>query len=314
MTDISVMQAAADWLVRLSDAPEDEALVAAWLQWCEESPDHLSAFKRAQTIWQAALPGLPLSDPGAEARPASQRRWWAAAAAVLLSAVCALWIASRHNVDPGQQSYSTPIAGRGLSVLPDGSRVELGAGSRITTRYTAATRGVTVDAGEAFFSVKKDPQRPFVVTVGDLQVVAVGTAFNVRRGGDQVVVAVEEGRVRVAEISGAGPDLAAVAAGEQAVYGEKAHRLAKLRIKPADAASWRDGILRYEHEPLSAVAADLNRYSTRKILIEDPSVAQLPFTGTVLVSHIDDALHAFTDVFPLTLVEQTDSVELRRLP
>ena len=243
-----------------------------------------------------------------------QRRWWAAAAAVLLAVACVFSLIGRHGVDPDQQSYSTPIAGRGSSVLPDGSRVELGAGSRITTRYTAAIRGVTVDAGEAFFWVTKDPKRPFVVRVGDLQVIAVGTAFNVRRGGDQVVVAVEEGKVRVAEALGARVDLAAVGAGEQAIYGEKVHRLAKLRIKPADASSWRQGILRYEQEPLSAVAADLNRYSTRKIVIKDPAVARWPFTGTVFAGHIDDALHAFTEVFPLILIEQPESVELRRRP
>ena len=53
MTDLSVMEAAADWLVRLNDAPEDEALVTAWLQWCEASPENLAAFNRAQTIWRA---------------------------------------------------------------------------------------------------------------------------------------------------------------------------------------------------------------------------------------------------------------------
>jgi transmembrane sensor len=197
-------------------------------------------------------------------------------------------------------------------VLPDGSKVELGAGSRITTQYSNRTRGVTVDSGEAFFSVKKDARRPFIVTVGDLRVIAVGTAFNVRRADDQVVVAVEEGKVRVADSSGAGSDLAAVGAGEQAVYRKTARHLAIVHIKPADAALWRDGILKYEHEPLSAVAADLNRYSTRKIVISDPAIAELPFTGTVFSTRIDEALHAFIDVFPLTIIEHPDSIEIHR--
>jgi transmembrane sensor len=308
MNDLARLQAAADWLVRLNDAPADEALITAWLQWCEEEPDNLPAFKRTQAVWEAAA---RVNEP----RPALRstlKPWFAIAATILLGAGTLAWVLVRHTFDSGQQSYSTPIAGRGLSVLPDGSKVDLGAGSRITTQYSATIRGVTVDSGEAFFSVKKDAGRPFVVTAGELRVIAVGTAFNVRRAGDQVVVAVEEGRVRVTDATGSGPDLAAVGAGEQAVYRERIRRLALGHIKPNDAASWRDGILRYEHEPLSAVAADLNRYSTRKILISDPSIAALPFTGTVFSTRIDDALRAFSDVFPVTIVEHADSIELNR--
>jgi transmembrane sensor len=311
MNDLTRMEAAADWLVRLNDAPGDETIVNAWLQWCEEDPENLPAFKRTQAVWQAAA----LSRDGRVMRGAVRtglKPWYAVAASFVLGVSGWLWFSTRHVSDPGQQSYSTPIAGRGLTVLADGSRVELGAGSRITTQYSNGIRGVTVDAGEAFFSVMKDAHRPFVVTAGTLRVVAVGTAFDVRRGGDQVVVAVQEGRVRVSNSSGSGPDLAAVGVGEQAVYMEKARHLAVAHIKAADAALWRDGILKYEHEPLSAVAADLNRYSTRKIIITDPTIAQLPFTGTVFSTRIDDALQAFTDVFPLTLVQHSDSIEIHR--
>ena len=307
MNDLTRMEAAADWLVRLNDAPGDETLVAAWLQWCEEHPENLPAFKRTQAVWEAAASS---AEPRAKWRPIL-KPWLAVATSLILGLSTILWFAVSHSDDQGRQSYSTPIAGRGLSVLPDGSKVELGAGSRITTQYSSAARAVTVDSGEAFFSVQKDAHRPFVVTVGNLHVIAVGTAFNVRRGDDQVVVAVEEGKVRVSESSGSAPDLAAVGAGEQAVYRERARHLVVAHIKPKDAAPWRDGILKYEHEPLRAVVSDLNRYSTRKIVITDAVLADLPFTGTVFNNRIDDALRAFTDVFPLTIVEHANTVEVQ---
>jgi transmembrane sensor len=308
MSDLTRMEAAADWLVRLNDAPGDEETIASWLQWCEEAPENLQAFKRTQAVWQAAI---PMEVPHDSLR-STFKPWFAAAASIILGVSVTVWYIARHGSDPGPQSFSTPIAGRGLSLLPDGSKVELGAGSRITTQYSDAMRGVTVDSGEAFFSVKKDAHRPFVVTAGNLRVIAVGTAFNVRRGDDRVVVAVQEGKVRVSDSSGSTPDLAAVGAGEQAVYLAKARRLAIAYIKPMDAASWREGILKYEREPLSAVAADLNRYSTRKIVISDPTIGQLPFTGTVFSTRIDDALHAFIDVFPVTIIEHADTIELQR--
>src|ERR1700722_12075628 len=222
MSDLTQMEAAADWLVRLNDAPGDEETIAAWLQWCDEAPENLQAFKRTQAVWHAAL---PMEVPSVSSR-STLKPWFSAAASIILAVSVAVWFVARHGSDSGRQSFSTPIAGRGLSVLPDGSKVELGAGSRITTEYSEATRGVTVDSGEAFFSVKKDAQRPFVVSAGDLRVIAVGTAFNVRRGDDRVVVAVEEGKVRVADSMGAQSSLAAVSAGEQAVYLANVHRVA----------------------------------------------------------------------------------------
>jgi transmembrane sensor len=309
MNDLARMEAAADWLIRLNDAPGDETTINQWLQWCEEDADNLAAFKRTQVVWQAAVPP---ETRGAASRSVS-RSWMALAASVVVGLSCGVWLLSRGDSHATLQSYSTPIAGRALGVLPDGSQVELGAGSRISTHYSDALREVTVDSGEAFFSVQKDARRPFVVTAGNLRVMAVGTAFNVRRGDGRVVIAVEEGKVQLSEGTGAtAAEFAAIGAGEQAVYVAQARRVAIAHIQPTDAASWRIGILKYEHEPLSAVAADLNRYSTVKIVIADPSIAQLPFTGTVFSTRIDDALLAFTQVFPVVLVKKSDSVELQR--
>jgi transmembrane sensor len=308
MNDLARMEAAADWLIRLNDAPSDEATVNQWLQWCEEDRENLAAFKRTQAVWQAAVP------PGTErGRSRSlSHLWMALAASVVLGLGLGAWLFARSDPHAGLQSYSTPVAGWALRVLPDGSQVELGAGSRISTHYSNSVRAVTVDSGEAFFSVQKDARRPFVVTAGNLRVVAVGTAFNVRRGDGRVVVAVQEGKVRLTEGTDAAEELAAVKAGEQAVYVAQARRLAIAHIEATDAASWRNGILKYEREPLSAVAADLNRYSPRKIVITDPAIAQLPFTGTVFSTSIDDALQALTDVFPIVLVKKPDSIELRK--
>ena len=45
--------------------------------------------------------------------------------------------------------------------------------------------------------------------------------------------------------------------------------------------------------------ASVNRYSVRPIVLEDPALAQLTFTGTVFVDAIDASLDAMQQVFPL---------------
>jgi transmembrane sensor len=345
--DIVRMEAAADWLVRLDDTPDDAALVAAWLQWCEDDARNLSEFKSAQAVWHAARAidvrkrsqnldsvDADLAEPAfgvtkvSAITPTSQpagsvsvrkRSWFSSigarvtgmAATVLLivGIGSAMYLLRSHETS---QSYATAVGGTATSDLPDGSRVELGGGSRIATRYTQKLRTVTVEAGEAYFSVAKDPMRPFLVIAGAMRVTAVGTAFNVRRDSARVVVGVSEGRVKLD--SGVSPatadDSLRLLAGEQAVYNNASGDVTIAKIRTADVASWRQGMLKYVHEPLGSVVEDLSRYYPKRIVINDATLGQLPFTGTVFSANVVGALRAFEEVFPLQIKERDDSVEL----
>jgi transmembrane sensor len=322
--DLDRMAAAADWLVRLHDAPGDEALAVAWLQWCEEDPRNLQEFHSAQLVWHAAnpaAPDVPLAEPAAipprvVERQVSRRTWFSLAATVLIAIGVGSFAFLRTGHNELLQSYATPIAGTGSSVLPDGSRVELGADSRITTRYTASQRFISVDGGEAYFLVAKDPGRPFLVDAGGMQVTAVGTAFNVRRNSDRVVIAVSEGRVQLDSQETAG-DLMTLKsartpllAGQQAVYNSGSRTITIAQINAMEVASWRNGVLKYMHEPLGSVAEDLSRYHNKRIIISDARLSAMPFTGTVFSSRIGDALKALESVFPLQVQERGDAIEL----
>lgn len=238
----------------------------------------------------------------------------AASVLMIVGIGASVFLLRTHEVS---QSYATAVGGTGSSVLPDGSKVELGAGTRITTRYTAKLRSVSVEAGEAYFSVVKDPLRPFLVTAGSMRVTAVGTAFNVRRDSVRVIVAVSEGRVKLdstpAGQSGSDESMRLLA-GEQAVYSSASGDVTIAKIRTADVASWRHGMLKYVHEPLGSVVADLSRYYPKRIIINDAALGEMPFTGTVFSANVVDALRAFEDVFPLQVRESVDSIELMPRP
>src|SRR4029077_19161785 len=92
---------------------------------------------------------------------------------------------------------STDIGERSLLVLADGSKVTLNTASAVHADYTGPERRVTLVRGEAFFDVAKDHTRPFVVSAGSRNVIAVGTAFDVRLQDRRVRVTLVEGKVRV---------------------------------------------------------------------------------------------------------------------
>ena len=81
--------------------------------------------------------------------------------------------------------------------LDDGSIVELNRGAQATVEFTEKNRLVSLDSGEAHFTIAKDSSRPFIVTARGVAVQAVGTIFNVKINEDSVNVLVTEGRVLV---------------------------------------------------------------------------------------------------------------------
>lgn len=100
------------------------------------------------------------------------------------------------GTDTLMHEITIPRKGSYQLVLPDGSKVWLNAESSI--RYPGAFAGnkrkVTV-SGETFFEVAKDASRPFIVSIGDVNVEALGTAFNVNGFDNRITLT--EGSVKV---------------------------------------------------------------------------------------------------------------------
>ena len=117
--------------------------------------------------------------------------------AALMGAVLFMVIGTTTMWDTGPSLYKTEIGEIREYVLADGTQVTMAAKSVMSVTMTDAVRQVVLTDGDAFFSVTKDPARPFVVLAGQIRVKVVGTRFNVHHGPNEVRVSVEEGRVNV---------------------------------------------------------------------------------------------------------------------
>jgi len=94
---------------------------------------------------------------------------------------------------------SNPPGVKSLITLPDGTSVNLNAGSSITfyDEYGRTDREVYLE-GEAFFNVKHNPDKPFEVVSGEVTTLALGTSFNVNAyRKENIQVSLEEGKVGV---------------------------------------------------------------------------------------------------------------------
>ncbi|WP_199099040.1 FecR domain-containing protein [Dyella sp. ASV21] len=310
------LRIAADWWMRLSDPAADERTTAQWLAWTDEDSSHLLAFERvtelATRLGQLGeVTRTRLLAEFAPTAPAA-RHWrpWAAAAAVMAMLLSGYfgWAALRQQTTT--QVYASGVASRRDLTLDDGSRVSLGGATRVTTRFSHDQRQVELAEGEAYFEVAHNEQRPFVVHAGKITIEDVGTAFDVRRTGDRVTIAMAEGKVRIFDgVSGTQDGFEAVA-GDKVSYDPQHPAFRVTNTNPSQIAAWRDARLEFDNEPLSVVVANINRYSEHPVRIVDADLAPLTFTGTVRTDAINDWLYALPEVLPLQVREEGGQVLL----
>jgi transmembrane sensor len=314
------LEEASQWLLRMHDPKRTDAEMTEWLRWLDADPQNLAEFERLQGDWidlnalkgeefpLAARDKTGLPEPGKQyfvhryfrGRFMAGRRSWGIAAAV-----AAITVATAVFYQPSiLPSTPTPpqaaVTIYRAATLPDGSKMILGMQSRVNMDFNGAKRQLDLSSGAAYFDVEHDESRPFVVQAGDISVTAVGTAFDVRRERNSVTVTVEEGTVEVSSLANSPrPTTWRAEAGYQLTYSTLDHTASLASVNPGAELDWRNGQLAYVREPLGAVVENLNRYSTRKIVIEDAVIATLPFTGTAFASSLDDWIAGIEQAYPI---------------
>jgi ferric-dicitrate binding protein FerR (iron transport regulator) len=104
----------------------------------------------------------------------------AASILLLISVGCFAWILSRNDATNTMYVATSGIQNMQSILLPDGSQVQLGPGSKLVypLEFDGKMREVQLE-GQAFFDVVKDKSKPFVVKTKDMDVTALGTSFEV---------------------------------------------------------------------------------------------------------------------------------------
>jgi transmembrane sensor len=291
---------AVEWFTRLREEDVSEAELAAWFEWCADA-ENLKEFQKVGDLWRglSQLEGAPADKLASEiaqtARGSRRRVPHLAVAASLSAAVIGVAALFGWRLIDGRADY-TAQATIQSNDLPDGSQVTLAPRSALTTAFSGQLRAISMAQGEAFFKVHPDKSKPFVVKAEGVSVTAVGTAFDVNADSRQVVVTVQEGTVDVAGAAGASWR---VSAGSQIVYDSRSNTAITRPVDTDQLVAWHTGRLEYVDKPLGQVVADITRYSGHSVVIGDSRLAQVPYTGAVLSTAIDDWLAALQTTFPI---------------
>ncbi|RRJ96955.1 DUF4974 domain-containing protein [Opitutaceae bacterium TAV4] len=220
-----------------------------------------------------------------------RRRWRPAVLAVcLVIAAAILFIglkpAMRVIVTDTSTAWvqRTTDSGERLAVtLRDGTRITLNANGTLSYPevFSPYARLVRL-TGEAYFDVAHDGARPFVVEAGTLRITVLGTRFNVRAfpDGTAACVAIVQGRVQV---TGAGREgetaPVVITPGQQYSFSTETGAGKVFPVSAESVASWMQGDIVWEREPVFSAMHDLEKRFGIPIEITDPRLAHETVTA-----------------------------------
>lgn len=311
-------QDAAAWVARLGSDQRTRADDEAFEAWLASDPTHASAYAEHAELWD----GLRTLSGDAEARaallggevralppprPLVSRR--AAMAGFGTAAAASLAVFATPAVDQLRGVYRTRKGQQRQVILADGSRLMLDTDTRIDVSFSDADRRIVLEKGRAHFKVAKDAARPFRVFVGAAEVRAIGTAFDVRKDRGAAKVTLEEGIVAVyrtdaAKVDGVRAPSAVLKPGEQArLIPAEPVKVAAVDLGREQA--WRFGRMILDNAPLGAAVDDLNRYGGRRVVLADPSLAEMKVSGVFHTRDPEAFVEAITAAFPVRLAEES---------
>lgn len=317
---------ATQWWNRLSIQREAEVSKLdreSFTQWLRESPLHVAELLRIAQVhdalerfklWSeieadaAAAPDnvVPLRDESSEpshdieaagAQPRSRVKIWVMAASACFVAILGAWLA----IGARGEVIETQLTERRQVMLDDGTVVQLEPETKLRVKFEDHLRRVTLDRGRALFRVSKNPQRPFLVSVDNTSVRAVGTAFGVENGKRGVIVTVAEGKVAVGRgqasdvlpetapqaMSGASSRMGSPAtqteifltAGQQVTVPSSGVVDPVRAVDTTRALAWAEGQLVFENDTLADVVGEFNRYNRTQLHIDDSELATRRVSG-----------------------------------
>lgn len=340
---------AAGWVLRcdrgLTPGEQDE--FSSWLAADARHGAELARHRRHWTRldrlarWAPEHSERPNPDLLAPAASSRFRRWGvisALAASLVVAAILGSRAVRQQAPPPALQPKVRVAAATNSSALrrlEDGTIVQLNRDVTVTVAFTAAARRVHLERGEAHFTVKKDPARPFVVTAAGIEIRALGTSFNVRVAPAVVEVLVTEGTVQVGSgemprgLAAAERDAAeanppatllipALDARQRAVISLAAKaevpRIATLTDGEIERVlAWQDRLLDFTAAPLAEVVAEFNRRNVVQLVVLDRELADMRISAAFRSDNIEGFVRLLEAGFGARAERRGDSeIVLRR--
>ncbi|GAA4320824.1 FecR domain-containing protein [Mucilaginibacter gynuensis] len=293
---------------------KERQLVDEWYQSYEGDKNALSAEKEARLkkeIYRHVKGQI--DTPSAKIRWLNITRYAAAAVTILLISVGLLFRkkAAEHS---NKEAYTIIKTGTGQVrklQLPDGSTVWLNAMSsiRVSEDFENKTfRNIYLDEGEAFFEVKKNPARPFLVITRNITTRVLGTSFNVKAYNklNNATVTVRTGRVQVNDKQ---RQLAVLLPDQKIIYSIKDHTSIMVTGDGGKSKAWTDGQTILNQASFKELALAFKSLYGVQLTSKNKLTTSYKYNVTISSSHtVDQAMKIICSVHQNTFRRKNNEV------
>lgn len=313
-----------DLLVKylLGEALQAEAFaVEAWLQASDENMGYYNQLKK---VWEQSLelaPQIQIDENQAwqrfqqrlAAKPVDEksivvnlaariRKHWMAAAAVFILLTTGIVLL----LNPGETTVTATIekttgSETAIDTLQDGSIITLNKNSALSypQKFKGPNRTVSLK-GEAFFEVKPDKTKPFIIHANDVMITVVGTSFNVKNYDSSTEVIVETGIVRVSYLQ----QSVELTKGEKVIIESTQSTLERKPVSNSLYNYYRTGSINCDATPLGELVSTLNHAYDVSIILAKPSLENLQITAVFEKESIDNILEIVAATLDLSVSKQ----------
>ncbi|TCC99454.1 FecR family protein [Pedobacter hiemivivus] len=196
--------------------------------------------------------------------------------------------------------------------LPDGTRVMLNMGSSISwkSNYNTLNRAVHL-VGEAYFDVKKDKQRPFIVSSANINTIVLGTAFTVEAypTENHLNVSLIRGKVKIEDQDNQ-DNKVFLLPGNMASYDTGTGKI-EVRATAVEAPdAWTHGALVFNDIPLATAIERLSTKYHLNIQFDKTEMEKKKVTASFHVVSWQEALHSILFANNMTYIIKDNTIHI----
>jgi transmembrane sensor len=211
---------------------------------------------------------------------------------------------------PQQQVAIVSTDSTRQDTLPDGSTAFLNKQSELAYRYDkkAKSRKVILK-GEAYFSVKHDEEKPFVIEADEVLVRDIGTEFNLKAypEKDTIEILVTEGEVQFYTQYDSGLNLKA---GERAIYSKRNKTFYRIEKPDTNILAYKTKVFSFNNTDLKSVVELLNEVYNSKIVLANVKLFDCRLTANYKEDNAAIIAEVIAETMNLTLTRKGEELIL----
>jgi transmembrane sensor len=204
---------------------------------------------------------------------------------------------------------------RNVITLPDGTKVWLNAESRLTfpTNMDSLKNRTVQLSGEAFFQVRENLQKPFVVQIGKINLVGYAASFDAKSypSENTVEAIVVTGVVRM-EHRDEPMNKVTISPEQGATFEPTTNNMSvDNHVDAAKFSAWRNGMIYFQEQPFSTIKTTLERWYDVNIHLEDTTGLSCQFSGELSNKTLRETLDMFVKDKPASFVVNGSDVVIK---